>query len=310
MSTLAIVYSLGTLLVSAGLLLLGRVAFARFAGFDVNHELTEADNPAVGTALFGFIGGQIVVLAALLATDGAAMDDPTGIAWDLGELAGYGLLAIVLLKLSGFINDRLILHRFENRKELVDDRNVGAGAVLCGSYLASGLVLAGALSGRVDPSVLPETATRGEIVLHEVSVALAFYALGQIALVLYGLIYQAIQPRNVHEAIERDYEQDGVRHGGNAAAGFAFGGNLAALGLVLYGATEGDFTGWSDNLLNFAIITGAGLLLLPAWRYFVDHVMLGKADLTKEIYDDRNVNAALLETASMVGLATVIILVV
>jgi hypothetical protein len=38
-------------------------------------------------------------------------------------------------------------------------------------------------------------------------------------------------------------------------------------------------------------------------------VLLGKADLAREIYEDRNVNAALLETSALLGLAVALALV-
>lgn len=310
MDTLSLVYSASALLIAAGLLLVARVAYSALARFDVEHELTEADNPAVGPALFGYLGGVSIVLAGLLGTEGASLEDPTGIAWDLAELFGWGLLAIVLLKLSGWLNDKLILRGFENKKELVEDRNLGVGVTLGGSYIASGLVLAGALTGTVAPEVLPTDASRLDRLLHELMSAGTFFALGQVALIVFGQIYRFIQPTDVFKAIEEDYVVDGVHHGGNAAAGIAFGGNLAALGLVLFGAARADFTGWVDNLATFGIVTGVGLVLLPLWRFFVDHVMLGKADLAKEIYEDRNCNAALLETASVIGMAMVLVFVV
>ncbi len=307
---LDLIYSASALLISAGLLLVARVLYGALARYDVNHQLTEADNPAVGPAVFGYLAGVTIVLAGLLGTEGAALDDPIGIAWDLGELSGWGLLAIVLLKLSGWLNDKLILRGFENQKELIDDRNLGVGATLCGSYIASGLVLAGALTGIVSPDVLPEEATRADRLTHELMSALAFFALGQLALIVFGVLYRVMQPTDVLKAIEEDYvAPDGTAHGGNAAAGISLGGNLAALGLVLFGAARADFVGWSDNLITFGISTGIGIVLLIGWRSFVDHVMLGKADLAKEIYEDRNPNAALLETASVLGMAMVLVFV-
>ena len=304
------VYSGSALLISAGLLLLARVLYGALARYDVNHELTEADNPAVGPAIFGFLGGVSIVLAGLLGTDGAALDDPIGIAWDLGELLGWGLAAVFLLKLSGWLNDKFLLRGFENKKELIDDRNLGVGATLCGSYIASGLVLAGALTGIVDPEVLPDEATRLDRLSHEAMSALAFFALGQIALIVFGLIYRVMQPTDVLRAIEEDYvDGDGRSHGGNAAAGISLGGNLTALGLVLFGAARADFVDWVDNLVDFGIAAAIGMLLLVVWRVFVDRVMLGKADLAKEIYEDRNPNAALLETASVLGMAMVLVFV-
>ncbi|MEZ4472971.1 MAG: hypothetical protein R3F60_19740 [bacterium] len=188
----------------------------------------------------------------------------------------------------------------------MDDRNAGVGAVLCGSYLASGLILAGAFAGRVDLALLPDDVTRLGLIGQEILISLAYFAFCQVALAMFGLLYQAVQKTNVHTAIGDDYEKDGVRYGGNFAAGVAFGGNLAALGLVMWGGARHDFTGWTDAALTLGVTTGVGLLLLPMWRLFVDRVMLSKADLNREIYEDRNVNAALLETISVLGLAAVI----
>ena len=307
---LDLIYSIAAGLLAASLLLIGRGAYGWFARFDVEHELTEADNPAIGTALFGFLGGLVIVIIALMASEGAPPDDPMGLAWDLGEFALYGFIAIALLKLSGLINDRFILHRFENQKELVTDRNIGAGAVLCGSYIASGLVLAGALGGRVDLDILPDDLTRISLVGHELLVGLVYFAIGQVALIVFGVIYQLSQGTNVHDAIAQDYEKDGVTHGGNTAAGIAFGGSLAALGLVMWGGARHDFEGWGDGLTTLGIAIGLGWVLLPLWRIFADKVMLSGADMRKEIYVDRNVNAALLETVSMLALAGVIALLV
>ncbi len=310
MSGVMAAYTAGLVLLTAGLLLAARVAYVRLSRFDAEHELTTADNPAVGTSLFGFLAGVVIVLASLLGSESLAdPNEPAELAWDLVEVALYGLVSIVLLKLSGWINDKVILLGFENRKELVDDRNVGAGAVLCGTYIASGLVLAGAFAGRIDPSVLPPDLGRGEVFLRELGTAVAFFALGQVVLALYGFVYSKLSKVNVHKAIEGDYVKDGVKHGGNLAAGLAFGGHLVAIGLLLWSGARHDFVNWPQNLTWFGVAAGVGVVALPVWRLFVDHVLMGKADLAREIYEDRNVNAALLETSALLGLAVALALV-
>ena len=92
----------------------------------------------------------------------------------------------------------------------------------------------------------------------------------------------------------------------NAAAGMAFGGSLVAYSLILFGGVHGDFHSWSEQLTIFGSAAAVGVIALPAWRRFVDLIMLPKADLAKEIYVDRNTNAALLETICLLGLALVI----
>ena len=308
MTSTEIIYSLGALLVSAGVLLLARVIYARLEGYNVDEQLTERDNPAVGTAMFGFLGGVVAVLAALLATDAAETQTSSGLQWDLAELAIYGIYAVFMLKFAGWLNDRFVLRGFDNQKELVDDRNVGVGAVLGGTYLASGLILAGALSGRVEPGFLGEGGQWAHFGV-EIGLSTVFFLLGQLAIVIYSMVYQMVQKQDMLDAIERDYEIDGQTHGGNAAAGMAFGGNILAFSIVLFAGANHDFSGWSYNLMAFGLAALVGLILLPLWRLFVDHIMLPDADLAKEIYEDRNVNAALLETVCMIGLALIILLV-
>ena len=305
MSMTEILYLVGSLLVSTGVILIARVLYAKLAPYNVDAELTEADNPAVGVALFGYLGGVISVMLALLHTDSHGNDTAEALQWDLIELAFYGLLAIGLLKIAGWINNRFITRGFENQKELVDDRNVGVGALLGGGYLASGLVIAGCLSGRIDPELVGEM-SRFERLGYEFTIALGFFALGQLALVVFSRVYTASQKEDVLHEIERDYEHEGRFHGGNAAAGMAFGGSLVAYSLILFGGVHGDFHSWSEQLTIFGSAAAVGVIALPAWRRFVDLIMLPKADLAKEIYVDRNTNAALLETICLLGLALVI----
>ncbi|MEE2755751.1 MAG: DUF350 domain-containing protein [Myxococcota bacterium] len=308
MTTTQILYLAGSLLVSTGVVLLARVLYAKLSAYDVDDQLTEADNPAIGVALFGFIAGVTAVMLALLHTDSHGDGGAEALRWDLIELTVYGLLSIFLLKAAGWINNRFITQGFENQKELVQDRNVGVGALLGGSYLASGLILAGALSGRADPELIDGFGP-AQIFWFELQSALVFFLLGQVALIVFARVYGAVQKEDVLHEIERDYEIDGRFYGGNAAAGMAFGGSLVAFSLVLFAGAHGDFEGWGHNIAVFGYAALVGLLVLPIWRLFVDKVMLPKADLAKEIYEDRNVNAALLESVCLIALALVILFV-
>jgi len=305
MSPAELVYTVSMILLTGALLLFAKAIYVMLSRFDVNHELTEADNPAIGTAMFGYLLGLVFVLAGLLSTELPRRVTRQSLAWDLAETAIFGVVAVFLLRLSGWINDRFILHRFENKKELVEDRNVGAGAVLCGTYIASGLVLAGALHGRL-AAKMAATMGHWELILRELGTAVVFFLLGQVVLIVYGQIYQRLSKINPMDSIPQDYEVDGQKHGGNAAAGIAMGGNMVAIGIVLWGAARGDFISWKSNLTAFGVVVGVGLVTLPLWRLFVDHVILGKVSLSAEIHEDRNPNAALLEAVSCIALAVVI----
>lgn len=304
-----IVHAVGALLVVAGLLLAGRWLFAATAGYRLQEQLTDTDNPAIGTVLAGYLAGLAIPLLALIATPGHEPEDLVGVGIDLLELAIYGVVSVVLLQLSTWVNDRLILRGFDNRKELIQDRNVGVAVVIAGSCLATGLVLGGAMGGQVVPGFLGEDPGLLARLGHGLLATVAFFVAGQGVLVGYAFLYTQLSPRKPLDAIERDEVLDGRTHGGNFAAGLALAGQLLALGVLLWGATTGDFYGWVYNGLRFLWMAGLGVVLLPLWRLLVDRVLWGRGDLVAEIYDDHNPNAALLEGVSLVGFTVALVLV-
>ncbi len=182
-----------------------------------------------------------------------------------------------LLNLARVINDKITLYKFCNVKEIIEDRNAGTGAVQCGAYIASGLIVAGAIHGE-----------GGGIIT-----ALVFFFLGQIALILFTFIYNVITPFDIHDEIEKD----------NVASGVAFGGTMIAMGIILMNGSKGDFISWQHNISKFAIYTLAGFIVLPIARYFLDKMVLAGSDLNHEIAKDRNLGAGLLEMTVAISFA-------
>ena len=189
-----------------------------------------------------------------------------------------------LLYIAHLVNDKLILHNFKNIKELVDDKNVGTGAVQAGSYIASGLIIAGSIHGE-----------GGGLIT-----AVAFFALGQIALIIFSKIYDLITSYDVLDEIEKD----------NYSAGVAFSGTLIALGIILAKAASGDFVSWEYNLTSFAIYALIAFILLPVFRVIIDKLVITNADLNKEISVDKNVGAGFLEFGTTVGFAAILFFVI
>jgi len=239
-------------------------------------ELVEKDNPAVGLAMAGYYFGLVLCIG------GTLVGPSSGILEDLIDLALYGLLSIILLNISWFLCDKLILYKFKISEELIKDQNQGTGVVSCAISIASGLIIYGAVSG--------EGGT--------IWTAAAFWAMGQVLLILSGLVYNLITPYDIHKEIERN----------NVAAGVSLAGALVAMGIIVGLAAEGNFHSWSEDLPEFGLISLLGLLLLPFIRILTDKILLPTVKLADEIagQEKPNVGAAYIEAFSYIAASFII----
>ena len=244
--------------------------------YKLNFELVEKDNAALALAVVGYYFGLV------LAIGGTIAGPSVGLVEDLYDLVIYGILSIILLNISWFLCDKLILFKFRVSEELIRDHNQGTGVVSAGISVASGFIIYGAVSGEGG----------------SIWTVLVFWALGQVLLILAGLVYERITPYNIHEQIEKD----------NVAAGVSFAGALVSIGIIIGLAGEGDFTAWSVDLpvyLGFAVL---GLILLPIIRLLTDKVLLPTVKLSDEIsaQEKPNVGAAYIEAFSYIAAAFII----
>jgi len=244
------------------------------SSYSVDEELTKHDNPALAISTAGYYLGIIIVFI------GAFIGPSTTLLWDLLLVGGYGLGGIVLLLLSRVVNKELILRGFSAEHELIEDQNPGAGAILFGSYVASALIVAGSIQGQGGGPLT----------------ALAFYAIGQVALVVFTWLYDWMAPYSLLDEIEKD----------NVAAGVGFGGALVAIGIIVMRAVSGDFVGWAEDLQYLSWNVLLVFVYLVGVRFFFDKVLIPRHDLNLEITRDRNVGAGLLEGAVSIGFAAVL----
>ncbi len=244
--------------------------------YNLIEELVQKDNPALALALTGYYAGLVFSL-------GGVVTGPShGIINDLIDMTVYGLLSIVLLNLSWLLCDRLILHKFKISDELIRDQNQGTGAVSLGVCIASGLVIFGAVSGEGG----------------SIWTAIAFWAIGQLLLIIAVFLYNMILPFDIHHEIEKD----------NAAVGVSLSGALIAMGIIIGLAAEGDFYSWEENLPEFLFFALLGLVLLPIIRFLTDKVLLPTVKLTDEIagQEKPNMGAAYIEAFSYIAAALVV----
>ncbi|MCK5738038.1 DUF350 domain-containing protein [bacterium] len=237
----------------------------------VNEELVKKDNVAFAVTLSGYFLGLVFTIG------GALVGPSNGIVHDLVDLIAYGLFGIVLMNISALINDKIILFKFKIEEEIIRDQNAGTGAIQFASYLSTGLILYGAISGEGGGF----------------DTALAFWGLGQIAMVIGGFIYNWMTPFDVHKEIEKD----------NVAAGVSFAGLLLAIGNLARFACSGDWVGWAENLSGFGYLVLFGLIVMPVIRFITDKILLPGERLSDEIakQEKPNLGAAFVEAVSYLG---------
>lgn len=244
------------------------------ARYNLDEELTHHDNKAVAVATSGYLFAVMIVAHGVLVSGG----EMAKTVWhDIGMAAVWTLISLVLLVISAWVNDKLLLRRFDNHKELITDRNVGTGAVIASTYIGTALIVSASLSG-----------STGLGFGWDLIDMLVYFVIGQISFILFGALYQKLAGYDVHGEIEKD----------NVGAGIAFGMTLIAMALLVAGQIRR-----SDSLPAIAVWIVIATFVLLACRWLVDLVILPKARLHDEIAGDKNWGVAFLEGISAIGIA-------
>ena len=253
------------------------LAIAKYAygvfhkGINVDDELVEKDNLSFAVSQVGYYSGILLVLGATLA--GVS----NGLVNDVIDMGIYGLIGIVLLNWSMWWTDKVVLPKFNVRKEIIEDRNVGTGVVEGAVAFGNGLILFGVFA--VEQMFSPQV--------------LIYFVGGQFLFLLAAKIYNVITPYDIHEHIEKD----------NVAVGLGFSGAIIAVANIVRFALSAEFEGWQDLGLVLLFDFAIALALLPMMRMLVDKILLPKRKLTDEIVnqDKPNVGAALIEAFAYIG---------
>ena len=264
-----------------------RVDDWRTKDFDDDDHIDDG-NIAVGLRRGGLYLGIAVALS------GAMGGSSNGFFLDIIQLLIDGLIIAGFMFSSRFINDLFMLGHINNDEECIkifqqpDGRevvgNTAVGMVEAGMYIATGFILNGSLSGS------------GGTFFQGIVSAVLFFIVGQITLLLFGLLYELITPFNVRNEIKNN----------NLAAGIGLGGILMALGIILMSSISGPFTGWTNDLAGFGIYAFFGIVMLLIFRIVIDRLLLPTTDIATEVKEDRNV-AALIVVVSAINAVAIII---
>lgn len=260
------------LIISFFLFYIGKIAYRLFhPRFDINSELVEKDNLAFALSYTGYFIGLVIIIG------GSIIGRSEGLIEDLTDILIYGILSIILLNFSIFVNDRFILRKFSVTKEIIDDQNAGTGVVEAAICISSGLIIFSAVSGEGG----------------SIFTAVGYWIIGLVVMVIVSIIYNLMTPYDIHEHIEQD----------NVAVGIGFAGALIAIGNIIRAALMGDFFNWTDTLNDIWLPLIIGLMFLPIVRLLADKVLLPGRKLTDEIINQEKPNhgAAIIEAFAYIG---------
>lgn len=251
-----------------------------YPSIQVNHELVLNDNLAFAISYVGYFVGLLIVIGAALI--GGSIN------WlqDLMEIGYYSLIGILLLHFSVWINNKVIISEFNIKKEILEDRNLGTGYIEAAVFIATALILFGAISGE-SGGWLFGTFT-----------ALVYWGVGLLIMILVSKLYIKFVGYDVHQEIEKD----------NVAAGVALSGVIIAISVIVMNALLGDFESWITTLVDVLVQTVIGVIMLPIMRMVADKILLPGQRLTDEIVnqEEPNVGAALVEAFAYIGSAVLI----
>ena len=257
--------------VSCIMLFLSKVLFDLIAPFKIKEQVKEK-NPTPIIAFCGYLVGITFVLV------GAFVGPSTqSFKTDLIMYVLYSLLGIVLVNLSGFVTDKIMLSKFSTAKEMLEDKNIGTAAVHSGFYLATGLIVAACVNGEYGGLLS----------------TVVYYLAGMIFLFIFLKVYDLITPYSIHEELEKD----------NYAVGIALAGNIVAIGLILMKATLGDVSDWQRGAILYLVDLASIILLLPGVRFILGNVIISK--INEEIKEN-NISAGLIEFAGIICFALII----
>lgn len=227
-------FGAATTLVMLVLLMLGRKPLA--------HDLT------TGNAAERLLGvGQVTAIFLVAANAVKTAVKGEDIVRDIGWVAAFGIVGVVLIAVTGQLGVRLLL---QSRLPVEIARgNVAAGLAAGAHYVATGIITSRAMAGSN---------------LNELAISVAFFVIGQVTLHVFVSLFRALTTYDDAEQIA----------GENLAAALSYAGLAIGVAIIIARATEGDFTGWAASLRGYAGVIACVVALYPVRQVFVQMLLL------------------------------------
>lgn len=262
------------------LLIIARAVYRLLLGQSVTDTLIGRDNRAAAIALGGFLLGVIYVIIPILS-------GPSHSFWaDVKGVLAYGIGGILAMTVAGLLFEQYSRATGVPLREQIRAGNVAAGIVDGAIYLASSQITAGALtgdSGAIVPTVI-------------------FWAAGVAAMIVLTHLFRMLTA----------YDDAKLIQSSNIAVALGFAGLIVAIGTMVGYAVSGNFTGYADSFRAFGLMLLAVLALYPVRQIIVQTLFLGAGfslrggRLDREIAEDQNIGAGLLEATGYLATALIV----
>ncbi|TAH31877.1 DUF350 domain-containing protein [Candidatus Saccharibacteria bacterium] len=227
-------------IVASGLWMVYKTIHDRLTHYDDKAELS-AGNTAAGLARAG------AYLGVGIAASGSLIGSNEPFWFDLLMFMIDGLVAIGVFTVASFVLDAVILRKIRNADHIVAG-NMAVAVLEASALVSLGIIMSAAFSGG-GQNIL---AGLGSAVLY------SFIGLATIALIylafcgLYRLVHKCV--------VEKEIKQNNVGLASEA------GGVLLGMSITLWFSISGDFTGWLNDFVSYAIAAGSSVLAVGvAW---------------------------------------------
>lgn len=200
---------------------------------------------------------------------------------DAAQSIVWIVLGMILLLLSGKINDKFILSFISNRLEMSRDHNAGVGACMFASYLGAALIIRSLIIG---PNMTKSIFT-------DIALLIIYYLATQLAFVVFFKLYRVTSKYDIEKEIEKD----------NVAAGISLGCHYIAISLML----AHILTVSSSLILFFLYFVNSSVFLLLT-RWIFDVILFHRSSIAKEITEDENWGIAFVQGMVVIGVALIL----
>jgi uncharacterized membrane protein YjfL (UPF0719 family) len=214
-------------------------------------------------------------LAVAIAMTAALQGNAGAFGADVLEVLRDGVVIVFALIAAQKLNDWCIVPGLDNDRAVAEG-NTAVAFTEFGSYIATGMIAAASFGGG-EGSWLT---------------AIAFFVLGQVALIAGFWAQERLLPGSLIDEVVRGHE----------GAGVSVGGVLIALGVILRASITGPFLGWDASLRALGLYALGGIVFLLAFQEIFTYVFVKR----RHFEDSHNVAASSIVACGQIAIALVI----